>query len=102
MATNSILPAVQFARALEAAGVVSDLGSITRIVIDVDPRDLVKVYVERVAGQELKQVAGLLGEMMRDGRAVQPEHEANCNLRYEHQAPRECLNAGPAYQGPVA
>lgn len=73
MARNSILPAVQFARALEAAGVVSDLDSIQRIVIDVDPHDLVKVYVERVAGPELKDVAGLLGEMMRDGRAVSPD-----------------------------
>lgn len=72
MAKNSILPAVQFARALEAAGVVSDLNSITRIVIDVDPRDAVKVYVERVAGPALTEVTGLLGEMMRDGRAVDP------------------------------
>jgi hypothetical protein len=73
MARSLILPAVEFARALEAAGVVSELDSITRIVIDVDPRDLVKIYVERVAGPQLKDVAGLLGEMMHDGRAVNPD-----------------------------
>jgi hypothetical protein len=76
MAKNSILPAVQFARALEAAGVVTDLDSIQRIVIDVNPAELVTVYVQRVAGPELKEAAGLLGEMMRDGRAANPDADA--------------------------
>jgi len=72
MATNSSLPAVQFARALEAAGVVTDLDSIERIIIDVNPAELVTVYVKRVAGPQIREAAGLLGEMMRDGRAVNP------------------------------
>jgi len=67
----AVISAVQFARALEEAGVVSDLNSITRIVIDVNPADVVKVYVERVAGKPMKEVAGLLGEMMHDGRAAE-------------------------------
>ena len=65
----TVMPAVQFAKALEAAGVISDLDSITRVIIDVDPRDAVKVYVQRIAGKQVNEVAGLLGEMMRDGRA---------------------------------
>lgn len=87
MSANSILPAVQFAKALEAAGVVDDLNSITRIVIDVDPGDMVKVYVERVAGPALKDVAGLLGEMMRDGRAADPD--APKGVRYWTDLPAE-------------
>lgn len=87
MASKGILPAVQFARALEAAGVVSDLDTITRIVIDVDPRNVVQVYVQRVAGPELKQVAGLLGEMMRGGRAENPD--APRGVRYWTDLPAE-------------
>jgi hypothetical protein len=100
------LPVAEFARALEAAGVVSDLDSIERIVIDLDPHDVVKVYVQRIAGPEIKQVAGLLGEMMRDGRAVNPDaprehtpkHAAGCDLMLGHQVPDECQ---PSTEGPV-
>ena len=60
----------EFFRALEAAGVISDLDSITRVIIDVRPGEMVQLYVQRVAGQPLKEVAGLLGEMMRDGGAA--------------------------------
>lgn len=101
MASNGVLPATEFARALEAAGVISDLDSITRIVIDVDPCDLVKVYVQRVAGPELKLPAGLLGEMMRDGRAANPDlprrpaHVPGCGLRFAHKVPEGCQPAGP-------
>jgi hypothetical protein len=94
VASNGILPAVQFARALEAAGVVSDLDSITRIVIDVGPRHVVRVYVERVAGPELDQVAGLLGEMMHDGRAADPD--APRGTRYWVLVSRELLD-NPAW-----
>jgi hypothetical protein len=71
--SSGYLPAAEFARALEAAGVISDLDSITRVVIDVNPGEVVTVYVERVGGPALKDVTGLLGEMMRDGRAQNPE-----------------------------
>lgn len=81
MASKGILPAAEFARALESAGVVSDLDTISRIVIDVDPGDLVKVYVERVCGPELKQVAGLLGEMMAGGRAVDRTQDAGLDAQ---------------------
>ena len=92
MAYNGLLPAVQFAKALEEAGVISDLDTITRIVIDVDPANVVQVYVQRVAGPELEQVAGLLGEMMRDGRAA-PGHVPGCGLRLPHSAPDGCAMA---------
>ncbi|MGH6654063.1 MAG: hypothetical protein ACRDVE_02525 [Actinocrinis sp.] len=106
MASNGILPATQFAKALEAAGVVSDLNSIERIVIDVNPAEPVTVYVKRVAGPELKQVAGLLGAMMADGRAETaepaqahaPKCAAGCDLMFGHQAPNECQ---PASERPV-
>lgn len=94
MASNSILPAVQFARALEAAGVVSDLDSVERIVIDINPAEVVTVYVKRVAGPELAQVAGLLGEMMRDGRAT-AAHSPGCDLRFAHQVPEDCQPVRP-------
>lgn len=89
--SRSFLPVAEFARALEAAGVISDLDSVTRVVIDLDPRDVVKVYVERVAGPEIKGVAGLLGEMMRDGRAVDPD--APKGVRYWVLVGRELLGS---------
>ena len=50
----------QFAQALEAAGVVSDLSTIERIVIDVTASDFVKVYVKRIGDERLINLAELL------------------------------------------
>ena len=94
MPSSSYLPVAQFAKALEAAGVVSDLDSITRLVIDVNPAEGVTVYVQRVAGPELKDIAGLLGEMMRDGCATNPE--APRGVRYWVLVSRELLDS-PAW-----
>lgn len=62
----------EFAAALQAAGVIGDPNEIARVIIDVNPAEGVQVYVQRVAGPQLPEVAGLLGEMMRDGRAASP------------------------------
>jgi hypothetical protein len=49
-----------FARALEQAGVVSDLNSIERIVIDVRADDMVRVHVQRLGDERLIDLAALL------------------------------------------
>jgi hypothetical protein len=45
-----------FAEALAAAGVIDDIGTIGRIVIDVKPDDVVRLHVERYGDERLLQV----------------------------------------------
>lgn len=49
-----------FAQALADAGVVSDLNTISRIVIDVTANDAVKVHVQRFGDERLIDLAALL------------------------------------------
>lgn len=54
-----------FAKALEEAGVISDLNSITRVIIDIQPGDVARVYVERVGDKRLLDAfSGPLGMML--------------------------------------
>lgn len=50
----------EFARELEAAGVISDLFSIERIVIVIDAAKLVQVHVQRTGDERILAVASLL------------------------------------------
>ena len=55
-----------FAKALEEAGVVSDLNTIQRIVIDIDA-DMARVYVQRIGDKRLLDaISGPLGMMLAD------------------------------------
>ncbi len=49
-----------FAKALEAAGIVSDLDTIERIVIDVQAQNLVKIHVQRTGDERLIDLAAIL------------------------------------------
>ncbi len=61
----SIPTGAAFAKALEEAGVISDLNSITRIVIDIQPGDAARVYVERIGDKRLLGAfKGQLGHML--------------------------------------
>jgi hypothetical protein len=55
------IPGREFAKALEAAGIVSDLDTIERIVIDVRP-DRVDIHVQRAGTKRLLGVAPLLAD----------------------------------------
>ena len=57
----------EFAKALEAAGVVSDLNTIERIVIDVRADDVVHVHVQRMGTERLLSIAPLLPPLIEDG-----------------------------------
>lgn len=83
-----------FAKALEEAGVISDLNSITRVIIDIQPGDLVRVYVERVGENRLLDAfSGPLGMMLAEHAPepeYAPEHAAGCALMLGHKVPDEC------------
>jgi hypothetical protein len=49
-----------FAKALEEAGVVSDLDGIERIVIDVRPDDVIRVHVQRIGDWRVIDLAEML------------------------------------------
>lgn len=87
----SILTGRAFAKALEEAGVVSDLNTIERIVIDVTASDLVRVYVQRTGDERLPAVAGLLGAMMAGA--------APRAVRYWVAVSRELLDSREALDG---
>ena len=50
----------KFAKALEDAGIVSDLSTIERIVIDVRSDDAVRVHVQRIGDDRLIDLAAIL------------------------------------------
>jgi hypothetical protein len=55
-----------FAKALEEAGVVSDLDTVERIVIDIDAT-IARVYVQRIGDSRLLEaISGPLGMMLAD------------------------------------
>lgn len=56
----------EFAKALEAAGIVSDLNTIKRIVIDVRP-DRVDIHVQRMGTERLLGLAPLLEPLAAEG-----------------------------------
>lgn len=60
MAANGILHARELARALEAAGVVHDINSIERIVIDISASHPVRVHVQRIGDKRLIGLAEIL------------------------------------------
>jgi hypothetical protein len=57
---HATLTVPQFAKALEAAGVVSDIDSITRIVIDIDPAKLVEIHIQRAGDARLLDIVPML------------------------------------------
>ncbi|HEY5396209.1 MAG TPA: hypothetical protein VIL16_12510 [Trebonia sp.] len=62
-----------FAKALEEAGVVTDLNTVQRIVIDINGWDAVHVYVERIGDSRLLDAfKGPLGMMLAEN-APEPE-----------------------------
>lgn len=68
----SIPTGAAFAKALEEAGVVSDLNSITRIVIDINGLEA-RVYVERVGDKRLLDaISGPLGMMLAEATPPEP------------------------------
>jgi hypothetical protein len=82
-----------FAKALEEAGVISDLNSITRVIIDIQPGDAVRVYVERVGDNRLLDaISGPLGMMLAEN---EPE-PAPKGVRYWVLISRELLDS-PAW-----
>lgn len=90
----SIPSGIAFAKALEEAGVISDLSSITRVVIDIQMGDTARVYVERIGdGRLLDAFKGPLGMMLAENAPEPeyvPEHAAGCDLRFGHKVPEEC------------
>lgn len=98
----SIPTGAAFAKALEAAGIISDLNSITRVVIDITGAEC-HLYVERVGDKKLLYaIKGPLGMMLADLAAEPeyvPEHAAYCDRRSAHQVPEECLNIHPVIEG---
>jgi len=96
----SIPTGVAFARALEKAGVISDLDSITRVVIDIQPDDTARVYVERIGDSRLLEAfKGPLGMMLAEH--ALPGHAPGCDLRFAHQVPEGCPHVHPASEGLV-
>lgn len=88
----SIPTGAAFAKALEEAGVVSDLNSITRIVIDIQAGDAARVYVERIGDKRLLDaIKGPLGMMLADARTAEPE--APLGVRYWVLVSRELLDS---------
>jgi hypothetical protein len=87
----SVMTSVQFAKALEEAGVVTDLDSILRIVIDVNPAECVQIYVQRIGDRRLLDVAGILGTMMAEA--------APRAVRYWVQIADELLSESDAARG---
>lgn len=99
----------EFARALEAAGIVEDLNTIERIVIDVRAGDLIKLYIQRIGDERLPLIASMLAEQCCDmhGRNCEPS-ELCCGecteghhggwtdergmQRYGHPAGESCSN----------
>jgi hypothetical protein len=63
---NRLITGREFAQALEAAGVVSDLGTIERIVIDVRAAGAVHVHVQRIGTERLLSIAPLLPPLIED------------------------------------
>ena len=49
-----------FAKALEEAGVISDLDNIERIVIDVQVYQPIRVHVQRLGDERLIDLAGMI------------------------------------------
>jgi hypothetical protein len=82
----------QFAKALEEAGVISDLNTVQRIVIDVNGWDAVQVYVQRIGDSRLLDAfSGPLGMMLADARAAEPD--APLGVRYWVLVSRELLDS---------
>jgi hypothetical protein len=85
----------EFAKALEAAGIVTDLNTIERIVIDVPAHDLVRIHVQRVGDERLPSIAEMLAEPCCDlhGRNCEPE-ELCCKKCTEWDHPRHRGGSG--------
>jgi hypothetical protein len=66
-----VLTGPAFAKALADAGVVEDLDSIERIVIDVQAHDFVRVYVQRVGDERIAVAAGILGTLLADATVLE-------------------------------
>lgn len=65
-----------FAKALEDAGVVSDLGTVQRIVIDIDAT-MCRIYVQRIGDKRLLDAfSGTLGMMLAETAPGPAEDEA--------------------------
>ena len=56
----SVLTTEEFAKALEAAGVISDLDTTQRIIIDLKPGHLVTIHVQRDGDKRLIDLASML------------------------------------------
>lgn len=75
-----------FAKALEEAGVVTDLNTVERIVIDIDAT-LARVYVQRIGDDKLLDaLAGQLGLMLAEAAAPEPVVHA-CPVDGEQATP---------------
>jgi hypothetical protein len=46
--TPKLVSGPQFAKALEAAGIISDLDSIERVIIEICASDVVRIHVQRI------------------------------------------------------
>ena len=82
-----------FAKALEEAGVITDINRVERIIIDVaDAMAPVRIYVQYIGDKKMLDVAGVLGLMLAD---VAPE-PAPKGVRYWVLVSRELLDS-PAW-----
>jgi hypothetical protein len=60
MTNHATLTVPEFAKALESAGVISDIDSILRVVIDIDPAKCVEIHIQRVGDERLLGVVPML------------------------------------------
>jgi hypothetical protein len=60
MTTHATLTVPQIAKALEEAGVISDIDSILRIVIELDPAKLPEIHIQRVGDKRLLGIVPML------------------------------------------
>lgn len=79
-----------FAKALEEAGVITDINRVERIIIDVaDAMAPVRIYVQYIGDKKMLDVAGVLGTMIAEAAPEPeyvPEHAAGCALMLPHAA----------------
>ena len=60
MTSHRTLSVREFAAALEAAGVITDIDTITRVIIDVDPAKSVEIHIQRIGDERLLDIVPML------------------------------------------
>jgi hypothetical protein len=60
--TPKLVSGPQFAKALEAAGIISDLDSIERVIIEICASDVVRIHVQRIGDVGDERLLPLVGD----------------------------------------